>query len=145
MTTAQINTINRNKSAQLNFIYVDTTNHQYPIYYIGLQDGTLTRLLSHNSSSGSSGSGSLSGVGLPNSQIFVGNASNLAQAVPLSGDATIVSSGVLTLANTGVVAGTYGDQLNVATTTVDSKGRVTAIANTPIDLIISKTHAEITT
>jgi len=145
MTTAQINTINRNKSAQLNFIYVDTTNHQYPIYYIGLQDGTLTRLLSYNSSSSSSGSGSLSGIGLPNSQIFVGNASNLAQAVPLSGDATIVPSGVLTLANTGVVAGTYGDQLNVATTTVDSKGRVTAIANTPIDLIISKTHAEITT
>lgn len=52
MTTAQINTINRNKSAQLNFIYVDTTNHQYPIYYIGLQDGTLKQQTTTSASIG---------------------------------------------------------------------------------------------
>lgn len=37
---------------------------------------------------------------LPNGQIFVGNASNQATAVAMSGDATISNAGVVTLANT---------------------------------------------
>lgn len=36
---------------------------------------------------------------LPNNQIFVGNAANVATAVAMSGDATIVNTGVITLAN----------------------------------------------
>lgn len=49
----------------------------------------------------------------------------------LSGDGTATGPGVvpLTLAASGVAAGTYGDASNVAQVTVDAKGRVTAAAN----------------
>lgn len=53
------------------------------------------------------GTGPVNAV-LPSSQIFVGNASNVATAVSMSGDATISNTGVLSLGN-GVV-----DDLNVA-------------------------------
>jgi trimeric autotransporter adhesin len=70
---------------------------------------------------------SLSGYGitdgistsLSSTRILVGNSSNLATAVALSGDASLSSSGVLTLANSGVSASTY------KMVTVDTKGRVT--------------------
>ncbi len=57
---------------------------------------------------------------LASGNIFVGNASSVATGVPLSGDATLTNAGVLTLANSGVTAGTYPK------VTVDAKGRVTA-------------------
>jgi len=38
----------------------------------------------------------------------------------------------LTLANTGTPVGTFGNATNVAQVTVDSKGRITNIANVPI-------------
>lgn len=41
-------------------------------------------------------------VSLPNSQIFVGNASNAATAVAMSGDATIANTGAVTIANNAV-------------------------------------------
>lgn len=56
-------------------------------------------------------------------QILVGNASNVATATAVSGDATLSSSGALTLANSGVTAGTY------RSVTVDAKGRITAGTN----------------
>jgi hypothetical protein len=56
---------------------------------------------------------------LTSAQIRVGNSSNLATAVSLSGDATLSNTGALTLANSGVTAGTYPK------VTVDAKGRVT--------------------
>ncbi|MBC7421356.1 MAG: hypothetical protein H7328_11565, partial [Bdellovibrio sp.] len=58
--------------------------------------------------------------GLTSSYIFVGNASNIAVGVQLSGDATVSNTGILSLSNTGVGAGTFSKL------TVDLKGRVTA-------------------
>ncbi|MEK2645808.1 tail fiber domain-containing protein [Bdellovibrio sp. BCCA] len=60
---------------------------------------------------------------LADGKIIVGNASNTATPVTMSGDATISNTGALTLANSGVTAGTYSK------VTVDAKGRVTVGAN----------------
>lgn len=60
----------------------------------------------------------LSGT-LPSGNIFVGDGSNKAMAVPLSGDASLATNGILTLNSVGT-AGTY------AKVTVDGKGRVTS-------------------
>ncbi|MBC7420780.1 MAG: hypothetical protein H7328_08630, partial [Bdellovibrio sp.] len=60
--------------------------------------------------------------GLLSTKIFVGNSSNVAEAMILSGDATISNTGILSLSNTGIGAGTY------TKVTVDVKGRVTASA-----------------
>lgn len=60
---------------------------------------------------------------LSSANIWVGNGSNAATAVTMSGDATMVNTGAVTLANSGVIAGTYSK------VTVDTKGRVTAGAN----------------
>ncbi len=56
---------------------------------------------------------------LSSGNIYVGNSSNIASQVTLSGDASLSNSGILTLANTSVVPGTYFSM------TVDSKGRIT--------------------
>jgi hypothetical protein len=59
-------------------------------------------------------------------QIPVGNAGGTAFApVPVSGDATLSSTGALTLATTGISAATYTNP----TVTTDVKGRITSIAN----------------
>jgi hypothetical protein len=50
----------------------------------------------------------------------------------LSGDATLAAAGTLTLANSGVTAGTYGSSSQIAQVTVDAKGRVTAASNVTI-------------
>ena len=76
-------------------------------------------------------------ITLFNNYIFVGNPSNVATAVPMTGDASIAyvaGNGVLTLSNTGVTAGIYqefprnaGGVLGTPLTiTVDAKGRVTS-------------------
>jgi trimeric autotransporter adhesin len=63
---------------------------------------------------------------LPANQIFVGSAGGIATAVSMSGDASIVSSGTITLKNTGT-AGTYGSASAVPTITTDAQGRVTNV------------------
>ncbi|MDG0815091.1 tail fiber domain-containing protein [Bdellovibrio svalbardensis] len=60
---------------------------------------------------------------LTDGKILVGNASNIATAQTMSGDATLSNAGALTLASSGVSAGTYSK------VTVDAKGRVTVGAN----------------
>jgi hypothetical protein len=53
----------------------------------------------------------------------------------LTGDATASGPGsaVITLANTGVIANTYGSNSQVPVITVDAKGRVTNVNNTSIN------------
>jgi hypothetical protein len=65
---------------------------------------------------------------LTNTHILVGNASNVATDVAMSGDATLANTGALTLANSGVTANTY--TVNGANLfTVDAKGRITSATN----------------
>lgn len=60
---------------------------------------------------------------LADTKIWIGNASGKAQEMPVSGDATLTNSGVLSLIGSGVTAGTY------KSVTVDAKGRVTSGTN----------------
>lgn len=69
---------------------------------------------------------------LTHNHVFVGNSSNIATDVAMSGDATIADTGAVTLSNTAVVPGSYGDATHVATFTVDSKGRLTLAGQTAI-------------
>ena len=73
---------------------------------------------------------------LTNTHIFVGNASNVATDVVMSGDATIANTGALTLANTAVTAATYtvnGTTLFI----VDAKGRLTSASNITVTAVPS--------
>ena len=63
---------------------------------------------------------------LTSANIILGNATGVPTSTPLTGDATIDNAGALTLATTGVTADSYGSATEVATFTVDSKGRLTA-------------------
>jgi hypothetical protein len=70
---------------------------------------------------------------LANGNILIGNGSNVATAVSVSGDAALSNAGVLTLANTAVSAGTF------SSVTVDGKGRVTGGTNPTVVTGISVT------
>lgn len=54
------------------------------------------------------------------------------QSVALSGDATVVAAGTLTLASTIAAAGPIGDATHVAQITFDAKGRLTTVASVAI-------------
>lgn len=59
------------------------------------------------------------------------------QTITLSGDATGsgTTSIAVTLANTGVTSGTYGNASSIPTITVDSKGRITSISTTAVSIV----------
>lgn len=60
-----------------------------------------------------------------------GSSGDLEEITPSASELAVTSTS-LGLVATGVVAGTYGDASNVARVTVDSKGRLTAVANVAI-------------
>jgi hypothetical protein len=68
-------------------------------------------------------------LALTSGHLYVGNASNVAADVAMSGDATMSNTGALTLANTAVTPATYGDATHVPQLVVDSKGRLTGVTN----------------
>ncbi|MBI3955808.1 hypothetical protein HY339_00975, partial [Candidatus Gottesmanbacteria bacterium] len=88
-------------------------------------DGSAGQALT-TSGAGALGWSSILSPTLSSGQIFVGNTSNFATGVAMSGDAGISSSGALTLASSGVASGSYGSVSSIPTFTVDSKGRLTA-------------------
>lgn len=69
--------------------------------------------------------------GVTSGHIMVDNGSRY-KSVAVSGDATLASSGVLTLGSTAVTPASYGSATQVGTFTVDAKGRLTAAANVTI-------------
>lgn len=70
--------------------------------------------------------------------------SNVATGTGLTGG-PITSTGTISLANTAVTAGSYGDAANVASFTVDQQGRITAASNVTITISASEvTGADIT-
>lgn len=72
---------------------------------------------------------------LTSGQLVVGNGSNVPTAVAMSGDATLASTGALTIANDAVTAAKLADTSVTAASytntniTVDAQGRITAASN----------------
>jgi hypothetical protein len=94
--------------------------------------------------SGGGGSSNLSGLndvsfsGLADAQVIIyDTGTNKWRNESISGDATMNDTGVVTLANTAVTPGTYGDATHVGQFTVDAKGRTTAAAEVAIALGIT--------
>lgn len=63
---------------------------------------------------------------LAQNDIFVGSASNVATGVAMSGDASIVASGALTLATVNSNTGSFGSSTAIPNFTVNGKGLITA-------------------
>lgn len=74
---------------------------------------------------------------LAQNHILVGSAGGVATDVTMSGDATIVASGALTLASI-IVAATKGGADKTLTITYDAKGRVTAATENTIAILASQ-------
>ena len=68
-------------------------------------------------------------LNLANTNIYVGNASNVPVAVAMSGDATLSNAGVLTLKNVGTASSTIGSATTSAIVSTDAQGRVTALTS----------------
>lgn len=71
-------------------------------------------------------------LALTNTHIFVGNGSNIAVDVALSGDATMANTGAMTLATVNGNVGSFGSATASPTYTVNAKGLITAAANVTI-------------
>ena len=76
------------------------------------------------------GSGALQvTAGGASGQLLVANASGVPTFVSVSGDASLTSSGALTLATVNSSPGTYGSGNQIPQISVDAKGRITGITN----------------
>ena len=71
-------------------------------------------------------------VALTNTHIFVGNASNVAADVAMSGDATMANTGAVTLASTITAGGPTGSATVAPIITYDAKGRLTTVSSATI-------------
>lgn len=69
---------------------------------------------------------------LNSGRIFVGNASNTATGVDITGDWIINNIGVVTLVTVNSNVGSFGDSTHVSSFTVNGKGLVTAASSTAI-------------
>lgn len=93
-----------------------------------------------------SGAGFLLGNGAPTDKNVLIADGSLWQSRTMGGDATITAdTGTLTLATSGVSAGTYGDSTHIPSVTVDAKGRVTtasqsAFSSGDFTLVSSSTY-----
>lgn len=105
-------------------LYTATPGGGTTVVAMRVQSTTLSRLEVPNGASAGSGA-----LVLPHNDIYIGDSSDIARAHPISGDASMNDQGVLTLADSGVATGTYGDATHVAQVTVDRKGRTTLAAN----------------
>lgn len=63
---------------------------------------------------------------LTNTHIFIGNSSNVATDVALSGDLTITNTGTTTLATVNSNVGSFGSSTSIPNLTVNGKGLITA-------------------
>jgi hypothetical protein len=71
-------------------------------------------------------------LALPTAEIYVGNGSNQPAAVTVTGDISISSSGVVTLATVNSSPGTFGSSTAIPSLTVNAKGLITAIITDPV-------------
>ena len=80
-----------------------------------------------------SGNGTaISAAALTSGNIYVGSASNLPASVTMSGDATIVASGALTLATVNTNTGSFGSSTSIPSFTVNGKGLITAASGNAV-------------
>lgn len=75
---------------------------------------------------------------LGSTHIFVGNGSNIATDVALTGDASISNIGVFTLATVNSNVGTFGSASSVAQFTTNAKGLTTAASSVAIQIAESQ-------
>ena len=70
-------------------------------------------------------------ITLTSGQIPVGNGSNIAAGVALSGDATLDNTGALTLASVITAGGPIGSTTTTPVITFDAKGRLITVTSSP--------------
>lgn len=117
-------------SGAINLSLSSEVNNLLPIIHGGTNSGTA---LVNNRLMISGGGRIIESGPLANGQVIVGSTGNAPQIVNLSGDATINQTGELTLENTGVTSGSYGNPTQVGVFTVDEKGRLTFANNVDIE------------
>lgn len=76
---------------------------------------------------------------LTNGNIYIGDATNTAVGVTMSGDVTIDNAGVTDIANSGVTANTYGGTLVSPQIAVQADGRITSAADVNIATMVGAT------
>ncbi|MEN6353202.1 MAG: hypothetical protein ABFD02_07090, partial [Bacteroidales bacterium] len=111
---------------------IDLTNKVTGILPIANGGTNWAGPLSNNRIMLSSGGSIVEAGAMNNGQVITGSTGSAPQIVTLGGDATIANTGILTLANTGVTAGSYGDATHVGNFIVDIKGRLTYAGTTLI-------------